>query len=277
MPAMKTVLSSLFPAGNRLRTDREKPCILLVDDSVEEQRHLIELLRPNYRLTLAFNGRQGYQRALAVKPALILLDVAMPDLDGFSTCRLLKADPSTREIPVIFLTSANSLEERLMGLTQGGVDYVAKPFVSEEVLARIRIHLDLARPAFFPSDRTAPASTERDPDKIVLTAATRLIGERLQTPLVLEEIARQVGVHGKKLSRIFRERLGLTVFAFIREERIRQASRLLTETDQSIQDIAEQVGFQNAANFATAFRERIGVTPRDYRRVMRTKQESSEC
>lgn len=244
-----------------------KPCILLVDDLPEEQRRLGDLLRPYYRTIVAFNGQQGYQRALASHPELILLDVRMPNGDGYSTCRLLKADPLTRDIPVIFLTSACSPEERIEGLTLGGVDYVAKPFVAEEVLARIRIHLKLAQRAnsTAPSPQAAPA---RNPDEVMVTAATRLIAQHLQAPLPLAEFARRIGTYEKKLSQIFRTQTGLTVFAFIREERIRCALQLLAQTDMSMLDIADQIGFQNAANFATAFRERMGVTPSAYRQSM---------
>lgn len=132
-----------------IRSDtRNRPVsrILIVDDSVEDQRRLLELLRANQILpTMAFDGRQGYQRALAIKPDLILLDVRMPRMDGFAACRLLKADPITRDIPVIFLTAADTPNERIQGLTLGGVDYVSKPFAPDEVLARIRIHIDLAK------------------------------------------------------------------------------------------------------------------------------------
>src|SRR3546814_18103872 len=86
-------------------------------------------------------GAQGYQRAQALQPDLILLDVHMPVLNGFNASRLLKNDPATAHIPIIFLTSANDLNDLLEGLTNGGVDYVIKPFEQEEVLARIRIHL----------------------------------------------------------------------------------------------------------------------------------------
>lgn len=244
----------------------DKPCILLIDDTVEEQRRLLELLRQHYRISVAFDGQSGYQRALALRPSLILLDVRMPRLDGFSTCRLLKADPATHDIPVIFVSSAYSAEERIEGLTIGGVDYVAKPFIPEEVLARVRIHLELSRrPA--PSAIESPASfaTSRNPDEVIVEAAKNLISQYLHAPLQLSEIAQRVGTYEKKLTQTFREVTGLTVFAFIREERIARARQLLKDTDLSMQDIADQVGFQSAANFATAFRERMSVTPTAYR------------
>ena len=95
-----------------------------------------------FRLTVANDGRRGYQRAVVAQPDLILMDIVMPDLDGFGACRLLKADSATRHIPIIFLTAKNAPMERLQGLQMGGVDFVSKPVLPEEVVARIRIHLN---------------------------------------------------------------------------------------------------------------------------------------
>ncbi len=250
-----------------------KSSILLVDDSPDEQSRLLDMLRPHFRTVVAFNGKQGYQRALASQPNLILLDVRMPQTDGFSACRLLKADPATRDIPVIFLTSAIAPHERIEGLTIGGVDYISKPFVVEEVLARIRIHLGLAVRA-----RTAivsePEPTAHNPDEVLVAAAMQLMTEHLGAQLSLVEIARRIGTYEKRLSQVFRAQTGHTVFGFLREERIRRASWLLAHTDMGIMDIALEVGFQSAANFTTAFRERMGVTPSSYRHAMR---EESTC
>src|SRR5471032_1572273 len=98
--------------------------ILIVEDSAFEQRMLIDLLSEYpYRIAVAHNGLQGYQLALANHPDLILLDVRMPNMDGYTACRLLKANPATRDIPVIFLSGADGADERIMGLSIGGVDY----------------------------------------------------------------------------------------------------------------------------------------------------------
>ncbi len=253
--------------------ESKKPCILLVDDSPEEQSRLLDMLRPHFRTAVAFNGEQGYQRALASQPDLILLDVRMPKTDGYSACRLLKADPATRDIPVIFLTSAAAPQERIEGLTIGGVDYISKPFVAEEVLARIRIHIELAgraRSTGMPQQGTAA----RNPDEVLVAAAVELMTQQLSAPLSLADIARSIGTYEKRLSQVFRAQTGLTVFAFLREERIRRACWLLARTDMNMMDIAAEVGFQSAANFTTAFRERMGVTPSAYRQAVR---EESRC
>lgn len=206
-----------------------QPRILIVDDSIEDLHLLIEILREKqFRLTIAFDGRQGYQRAISTSPDLILLDVQMPGTDGLAACRLLKANAQTRHIPIIFLTAAASPQERIQGLTEGGVDYVVKPFSPEEVLARIQIHLNLVQREKVVE--LVPPDSE-NPDAVVARAAIQFICANLNLPLGLSEIAASVGSHEKKLSKIFREQVGLTVFAFIREERSRVSRKLLADTD----------------------------------------------
>lgn len=256
-------------------SESDKPCILMIDDEIERQRALLDALRAHYRTSVAADGHRGYQRALAQRPDLILLDVSMPGLDGFAVCRLLKADPATADIPVIFVSSMNAPVERIEGFNVGGVDYVGKPYTPEELLARIRIHLELAgrgRQATATDGRADAAP--RNPDEVALAAARRLIDDRLAAPPALAELARMVGQPERRLSRIFHEHTGLTVFAYVREARIREACRLLAGTDLSVQDIADEVGFGNPANFATAFRERMGLTPREFRQ---SRQKGAPC
>ncbi|ULU23726.1 response regulator transcription factor [Dyella terrae] len=250
--------------GNRALAQNQ-PFVLIIDDHPEGIRAVTELLRAeSIRVNLATDPQQGYQRAQALRPDLILLDVRMPGQDGFAVCRMLKANPRTQDIPVIFLSSANADGERLEGLVNGGVDYILKPCLPMEVLARVRIHLKLSSRA-----ASAEAPTEPDallsPDEVTLRAAMRFIHANLAGLPSLAEIAGKAGTHGKRLSVIFREQLGVTVFHWIREERLRRGRELLADSRMSMQDIAEQVGFRSACNFTTAFRERTGVTPTMFR------------
>jgi len=253
-------------------TSLRRPHILLVDDNLEELKLLLEVLRQaGYQLSVAFNGMEGYRRALARLPQLILMDVRMDETDGFAACRLLKADPATAGIPVIFVTASGSLEERLTGLSEGAVDYVLKPFEPSEVLARVRIHLKLAghgldaAPAKAPARDGVPFRQHSPADQVLVQAATAYLGNRLARVPSLPEIARHIGTHEKRLTRAFREIKGMSVFEFVREERLRLAQRLLVQTSLPVTDIASETGFSSAANFATAFRARFGAAPTSYR------------
>jgi DNA-binding response OmpR family regulator len=251
--------------------------ILIVDDSAFEQRILMDMLSEQpYRISVAFNGLQGYQLAMADHPDLILLDVRMPNMDGYTACRLLKANPETHDIPVIFLSGADADSERIMGLQIGGVDYVSKPFSPGELSARIQVHLNLMPRASGSApdiaERAVAAEGPLDTDAVIVQAAKRLITDNLATLPSLAEIARSVGTYREKLSQIFREQTGMTVFTFIREERIARGVELLGQTEIDVQDIAFLIGFNNAGNFATAFRERMGVTPSAYRQSIQERK-----
>ena len=241
------------------------PTLLLIDDSIAELRVLIDMLAARKGRTLvSFDGMDGYRKAGLKKPDLILLDVRMPGMDGFGTCRRLKADPSTQSIPVIFLTSADDKEDRLTGLSLGAVDYIIKPYVSEEeVLARLGIHLELARRlGSVPSIRANATSGQ----SALVAAATSLLLESLTNPPSPETLALQLGTNEKRLNEAFHEAFALPVFAWLREQRLRLARQLLSKTDTPIADIAAHCGYGSPANFATAFRERFEYTPRDFRR-----------
>lgn len=120
----------------------EKYTVLIVDDNPANLGMLTSYLKEyGYKTPIARNGDIALQRAKYIRPDIILLDVVMPGLDGFETCRRLKADEATRDIPIIFMTALNGTEDKLHGFEVGGVDYVTKPFQQEEVLARVATHV----------------------------------------------------------------------------------------------------------------------------------------
>ncbi|WP_095992360.1 response regulator [Cystobacter fuscus] len=119
--------------------------ILIVDDTPANLGVAVEHLElMGYRVLVAQDGEEALERAEHMRPDIILLDVVMPGLDGFETCRRLKVAESTREIPVIFMTCLSDTTDKLAGFEAGGVDFVTKPFQIEELIARTRVHLALS-------------------------------------------------------------------------------------------------------------------------------------
>jgi adenylate cyclase len=118
--------------------------ILVVDDSVENLQVLSALLRDTYKVKVAKNGSKALE-ILDADPSidLILLDIMMPDVDGYEVCKQIKSNPSTNKIPVIFLTALNESSDETKGFKAGGADFITKPFNADVVMARIRTHLDL--------------------------------------------------------------------------------------------------------------------------------------
>ncbi len=242
-----------------------RPHVLIADDEPDHHRALLALFsQAGMRISLAFDGMQAYQRALAGAPDAILMDVRMPTLDGFGACRLMKSHPAIAAIPILFLGSGGNLKERLHALRNGGADYIAKPCAPEEILARIQIHLPAGHRTTAQAD-TPPLNAAA----VLVRAAQQYLVGNLAKAHSLAGIAREIGTHEKTLSRAFRAHAGMSVFEFVRRERLRVARRLLADTPLTVTAIAEEVGFSSAANFGTAFREQTGMTPTAFRAALR--------
>lgn len=122
----------------------DPPTVLVVDDTPTNIQVLFDLLdAAGYRVAIAKSGEIALQRIQRHLPDLILLDVMMPGMDGFEVCRRLKADPQTRDVPVLFMTALTDTVNKVQGLQLGAVDYLTKPIQHEEVMARIQVHLQL--------------------------------------------------------------------------------------------------------------------------------------
>ncbi len=117
--------------------------VLVVDDTPANLTLLAQVLKPDYRVQLAVSGAKALEICRRQPPDLIVLDVMMPELDGYEVCRQLKADPVTRRVPVIFLTALTRPEDESAGFQAGGADFIHKPFNPATVLARVRTHLQL--------------------------------------------------------------------------------------------------------------------------------------
>lgn len=123
----------------------QKQTVLVVDDSPLILDALSNLIGDDYEILVAVNGSEAVEVAMGESPDLILLDVVMPDQDGFEVLATLKANPCTADIPVIFLTGMDGDADEVRGLRMGAVDYIVKPFRPEIVQARVRTHLELKR------------------------------------------------------------------------------------------------------------------------------------
>ncbi|UYO93344.1 DNA-binding response regulator [Pollutimonas sp. M17] len=254
--------------------------ILLIDDNPDQLRLLIEVLgNKHYRLTVAMGGAQGYTRAVGNKPDLILLDVRMPNPDGFVVARMLKANPITARVPILFLSAHQGLEERLTGLRLGAVDYIIKPFQPEEVLERVRIHLEIARDLALGLERPTPVAGNSVPRidmdaqpnvppsyKTLFAAASRIIMERQDGPIKTSELAAMLSISERRLNVVFEACSGISLFEFVRHERMRKAALLLSQTTLDISYIAAEVGYSRATNFSTEFRKFWGKAPSAFRK-----------
>jgi DNA-binding response OmpR family regulator len=124
----------------------EKPLILLVDDVPENLQILHEILNNGeYSFAIASSGKESLRIVGKKVPDLILLDIMMPDIDGFEVCRELKSNPAKADVPIIFLTAKVAIEDKIKGFELGAVDYITKPFEAAEVIARVKTHVRLKK------------------------------------------------------------------------------------------------------------------------------------
>ena len=122
------------------------PTVLLVDDTPENIRELVDALKDTYRITVANTGAKAVELVQGdASPDLVLLDILMPGMDGYEVCRRIKETPAGNRIPVIFVSAADAVRDKVKGFDYGGADYITKPFDIDEVRARVRTHLELAR------------------------------------------------------------------------------------------------------------------------------------
>lgn len=157
--------------------------ILIVDDTSVNLRLLVSMLaEQGYRVRPARNGNLALMSARVAPPDLILLDIKMPDLNGFEVCEQLKADPRTRDIPVIFISALGQTEDKVKAFTFGGVDYITKPFQVEEVLARVKTHL--AMYSLQQQLSTANLQLQESNDQLKTE-----IEKRVQIEAILQELA----------------------------------------------------------------------------------------
>ncbi len=168
-------------------TGPSAPTILIVDDTPANLSLLSGmLLERGYIVKVATHGRRALAIAEAARPDLVMLDITMPEMDGYEVCRALKARPETRDVPVLFLSALDDVADKLQAFRAGGVDYVTKPFQVEEVLARVETQVRLARLQRALEDR------ERDLEKQNAALARRnaeLVQAQRRTDLVFSTLA----------------------------------------------------------------------------------------
>ena len=135
----------------------DKSTVLLIDDEVVNIKILSDILKEDYAVIFATSGEEGIRRATEAQPDIILLDVMMPDMDGYAVCERLQAQPQTVGIPVVYVTALGSTAQEVKGLNTGAIDYITKPINGDIVKARVRNHLKFRKAAQAPAVAEEPA------------------------------------------------------------------------------------------------------------------------
>lgn len=242
--------------------------ILVAEDNPDLRTFIRETLQ-GYRVLESSDGHTALERALQDPPDLVISDVMMPGLDGLALCKRLKTDERTSHVPVILLTSRAGVESRVEGLETGADDYIAKPFSTLELLARLRNLLNQRKTlrerfrrevTLQPKDVGITSADERFLQRVLLITEEHLgDGE-----FTVELFAEAAGMSKTHLNRKLRALIDQSANEFLKTFRLKRAAQLLAGRHGNISEIAYEVGFNNPSYFAESFKELFGCSPSDY-------------
>ncbi len=231
--------------------------ILIVDDdpnTVEMHARLVQSHAGGHRILKARHGREALDLLQREHADLVLLDLMMPELDGFGVLAAMRDNPATRDIPVIVLTGQALTEKDMARLNRGVATVLRKGLFSvEETLA----HLDAA----LERRRKLSAEAQR-----AVRQAMAYLHEHYAEAISREDVARHVGMSDDYLTHCFRQEVGMTPIAYLNRYRVDQARHLLKNTSQSITDIALAIGFSDSGYFSRVFRREVGLSPEAFRK-----------
>ena len=176
-----------------------RPIILVVDDSPENLHFISNLLHDEYKIKVAKNGEKALRIAQSDSPPdLILLDIMMPEMDGYEVCQSLKSDPLTKDIPVLFLTAKSEMEDEIKGLGLGAVDYITKPISPAIVKARIKTHLLIQQQRENLQKQNKTIARElRVTQELLREASVRVEGELLGESSTIRKVREAIEEHVK--------------------------------------------------------------------------------
>ena len=251
------------------QTDRNNfPLVLVVDDNEDFRLFMRHSLELQYRVTLASNGQEAWEKVQAEHPDLVISDVMMPGMDGNELCRLIKEDKGTAHIPVILLTARQAVESKVKGLQTGADDYVTKPFNMIVLVLRIRKLIELSR-----YKQATQTTIDPTPSDIVITSLDEKLIEKAikyvednisRSDLSVEELSRELGMSRVHLYKKLLQITGKSPIEFIRVIRLKRAAQLLRESQLHVSEVAYEVGFNNPKYFSRYFKEEFGVLPSAY-------------
>ena len=262
------------PAAQKLtapRQPRSNYHVLIVDDDEEIGRYIGHELSAYYHFAVCHNGKDGLKELLTNPYDVVVSDVMMPEMDGFTMLRLLKSNVNISHIPVIMLTSKTDVGNRLEGLEKGADAYLTKPFSMDELHLTIdnliANHLRLKGKfsgAQQPTDRVEAPDLKGNDEQLMERIMKSINAHLSDSDYNVDTLCDEVGISRAHLHRKMKDMTGIPVSEFIRNLRLEQAARMLREQKLNITQVAYAVGFSNLGYFSTVFRKHFGISPREF-------------
>jgi len=244
--------------------------ILVVEDNTDIRNYIKDILKTNYKVSLAVNGEDGYEKANINIPDLIISDVMMPLMNGYELCTKLKSNENTNHIPVILLTAKASQDNKLEGLETGADDYLTKPFDEKELKVRIKnlitirekLQKKYQQESFVKPTTSKVTSVQQQFLKKIKT----IVEENIDNDqFSVEDLGEAIGMSRSQVHRKLKAITDQSATQFIRNYRLHRAAELLKLNSGNVTEIAYQVGFSSQTYFSKCFQELFKMSPSDYK------------
>jgi signal transduction histidine kinase/DNA-binding response OmpR family regulator len=268
----------LRQAGKGRDRDRDKQAadskVLIVEDNDDMVQFISSVLRDQYEVHTAFNGMEGLRKVKEIRPDLVLSDIMMPEMDGYKLVERIRKDKECSTVPIILLTAKADIPDKLRGFRKGANDYIAKPFNTDELCARINSQLKLAKFR----DKVTEKHEKYKEKKKNITEITKMkidsvmeyITKNFKDNMTREELAEIVDISPDHLSRTFLHHTGEKLNNMINRLRIEYAAEQMLDTDQKIIEIAFDAGFNDLSTFNRIFQKIKSIPPSEYRKTEKT-------
>ncbi len=261
---------------DRTTAGTELPLLLVIDDNDDIRRMIGELLKDEYNIVTAPDGREGVRLAAKYVPDLIICDVMMPVMDGLECCRIIKDEVSTSHIPVLMLTACSMDEQRARGYDSGADGYLSKPFNSAVLKSRCRNLIENRKriknlwSSNGGGDVTAKERNAsvlvNDVDSEFYSKVLDIMKKEMGNPdLNVDTLASMMGLGRSQFYRKIKALTNYSPVELLRNLRLKQAREMLTTTEKTIGEIAYEVGFSSPAYFTRCYREAFDETPTELR------------
>jgi len=277
VPVISPIIENEEEKKVRVKT---KYHVLIVEDDEEIRNYIAKEFGDKFHIMESRNGKEALEQIFKKTPDLVISDIMMPEMDGFTLCRKIKQNVNLNHIPVILLTAKTREEDNLEGLNTGADAYIMKPF-NIEILQKTVENLINTRQQLrkvFTGQQNLENKVQKlevkSPDEKLMERIMKVINENIGNPnLTIETITTEVGISRVHLHRKLKELTNQTTRDFIRNIRLKEAARLLSEKQHTISEIAMLTGFTDPNNFSTTFKELYGMPPSMYMKEQLSKKE----
>lgn len=245
--------------------------MMIVDDDTEMRQYIKNEMSEWYRVETFANGAEALDALLKEHYDIVVSDIMMPEMDGVTLLKKIKSNSRINDIPVILLTSKADVADRLEGFKKGADAFLAKPFnmselhiLADNLINNVRRLRGKYSGAQEQKDKIEQIEVKGNNDQL-MNRIMKSINEHISDPdFNVESLAENVGISRAQLHRKMKEITGISTGEFIRNLRLEQAARLISEQKINVTQVAYAVGFNNQTHFSTVFRKRYGMSPTEY-------------